>query len=110
MFLCVVCLTQQQLWRSVPQGDHAVGVAVPLTVLSQAEGSSQTKVSQLQDPVSGDQHVGCLHVPVEDLRQGKEVLRPRLQDMVTVRIMIMRYYILYVIPMLLLKNSMIGDV
>lgn len=56
--------TQQQLWGSVPECDHTVGVAVPLAVLCQAEGSSQTEVSQLQDAVSGDKHVGCFHVSV----------------------------------------------
>lgn len=67
-------LTQQQLWRSVPECDHAVGVAVPLAVFSQAEGSSQTKVSQLQDTVSGNEHVGCFHVSVKDLTQENTIL------------------------------------
>lgn len=60
-------LTQQQLWRSVPQRDHPVGVAVPLAVFSQAERSSQSKVSQLQHAVSGDEHIGCFHVSVKNL-------------------------------------------
>lgn len=60
-------LTQQQFRRSVPQCDHTVGVAVPLAVFGQAERSSQAEVSQFQDAVSGDEHVGRLHVSVKDL-------------------------------------------
>lgn len=66
-------LTQQQLWRSVPQRHHAVSVAVSLAVLGQAEGSSQTKVGQLQDAVSGYEHIGCLHVSVKDLSKEQQI-------------------------------------
>lgn len=69
-------LTQQQLWRSVPQCDDPVGVAVPLAVFCQAEGPSQTEVGQLQDSVSGDQNVGCLHVSVENLSRDTRVREP----------------------------------
>ena len=44
-----------------------VHVPVRLVLLVDGDGSGQTKVGQLQDPLLGDQNVGCLHVPVDDL-------------------------------------------
>ena len=64
-------LTQQQLWRSVPEGDNTIGVSISLAVFSQAEGSGQTKVSQFKNTISGNKHVGGFHVSVKNLIQKK---------------------------------------
>lgn len=70
-----VSLTQQQFRRSVPQCDDPVCVAVPLTVLSQTKRSGQSKISQLQNAILGDQNIGCFHVSVEDLTQTHKILQ-----------------------------------
>ena len=62
----IVPLTQQQLRGPVPEGDHPVGVPVCLTRLVDGDGSSQTKVGQLQCARLGDQNVGSFHVSVDD--------------------------------------------
>lgn len=77
MCLRCVSLTQQQFRRSVPQCDDPVCVAVPLTVLSQTKRSGQSKISQLQNAVSGDQNIGCFHVSVEDLIQTHTILQSK---------------------------------
>ena len=63
----VVPLAEQQLRGSVPEGHHPVGVSVGLAGFVDGDGAGQTKVSELQDPLLGDENVGCLHVPVDDL-------------------------------------------
>ena len=50
-----------------------VHVPVRLVLLVDGDGSGQTKVSQLQDALLGDQDVGRLHVPVQDLLAVDEV-------------------------------------
>lgn len=65
-------LTEQQLRGPVPECHHTVGVAVGLAVLGQAKGPGQPKVRQLQDPISGDEHISRLHVPVQNLQEAQE--------------------------------------
>ena len=67
----VVALAEQQLGRPVPERHDAVRVPVRLVVLV-AEGARQSKVGQLQDARLGDQHVGRLHVAVQDLLEKPE--------------------------------------
>lgn len=62
----VVAFAQQQLWRSVPQGYHSIGVSVRLTILD-AKGSGQAKVCQLESSLLRDEDVGCLHISMDDL-------------------------------------------
>ena len=50
-----------------------VDVPVRLVLLIDGDGSGQTKVSQLQDALLGDQDVGRLHVSVDDLVGVDEV-------------------------------------
>ena len=69
----VVALSKQQLWRAVPKCHHSVGVPVWLVLLVDRNGSSKTKVGQLEDSLLGDQDVGSLHVPVDDLVGVDEV-------------------------------------
>ena len=66
----VVAVTQQNLWRTVPECHHTVGEAL---ALGRTEHASKAKVSKLQDTVFSDEDVGGLHVPVEDLILVNEV-------------------------------------
>ena len=58
----IVPLTQEELRRSIPQGDHTVGVSVRVPLLGDGDCSCKTKVSKLQDALLGDQDVGSFHV------------------------------------------------
>lgn len=59
----VLSLAEQQLRRSIPDGDHTVGV-VQLSIL--AKEASKAKIGELELAFVADQDVGCLDVTVED--------------------------------------------
>jgi len=69
----IVALAEKELGRAIPEGHHSVCVPVRLVLLVDGDGSGQTKVSQLQDALLGDQDVGRLHVSVDDLVGVDEV-------------------------------------
>lgn len=63
----VISLPQQQLGRPVPQRHHPIRKPIRLPLLISTKGPGQSEVGQLQHTVLCDQHVGGLHVAVQDL-------------------------------------------